>query len=129
MPRFRIANIIFYGSEGIMKIQKLIIAILIGVLIFISPFFVSKLDEVTKNVEMTRSVEYIEVVSTGVNIYLKNIRVIEPTIWKGSYDGILHYKNGDKVEIDISYYGNFFGIKGEERRLFSEDVLYEYEVQ
>lgn len=76
--------------------------------------------------KITASVDYIENLTTGEKIYIRNIKTIKPTLWKGSYDGVLHYKDGRKVEIDISYYGNFFGIKGEERRMFSDGVLYEY---
>ncbi|KNY27174.1 hypothetical protein [Pseudobacteroides cellulosolvens] len=77
---------------------------------------------------MTSEVDYIEIPSKGEKHYIKKIEIIEPAVWKGSYDGVLHYKDGRTKEIDISYYGDFYGIKGEDRGLFSDGVLYKYEL-
>ena len=75
------------------------------------------------------SMEYIQVSTTGEIIRLEAVREIEPTIWKGSCDGVLFYKNGDSVDIQISNYGKFFAIKDSEFGLFSDGVLYEYTIE
>lgn len=112
-----------------MNKKKVFIVVVLAVFIICaSPFALKYAKRTIKSINMTSEVEYIEVPSSGQKLYIKKINIIEPAIWKGSYDGILHYKDGRTVEIDISNYGDFFGIKGEERGLFSEGVLYEYEL-
>ncbi len=98
-------------------------------LISLGPFLISKAARISNDMKISSAVDYIEISSTGKKIYIKSIKTIEPTAWKGSYAGILHYKNGSTAEIDISYYGDFYGIKGEERGLFSKGVLYKYETK
>ena len=112
-----------------MNKKKVFIAVILAVLIICaSPFALKYINRTIKSINMTSEVEYIEVPSSGQKLYIKKIKVIDPTIWKGSYDGVLHYKNGRTVEINISNYGDFFGIKGEDRSLFSDGVLYKYEL-
>ncbi len=112
-----------------MNKKKVFIIIIVAVLIICaSPFALKYISRTIKSVNMTSEVEYIEVSSSGQKLYIKKIKITEPVIWKGSYDGVLHYKDGRTIEIDISSYGDFFGIKGEERGLFSDGVLYKYEL-
>ena len=73
-----------------MKKRKLIIIFSVVLLIFLSPFLVSKVARISNDMKMTSVVDYIEISSTGKKIYIKSIKTIESTIWKGSYDGILH---------------------------------------
>lgn len=107
---------------------KLLNIIFIAILIFVVSFSVVIVSKKINDRNITSKIDYIEVLSTGEKIYIESIETIEPTIWKGSYDGILYYKDGSKVGIDISHYGDFFGIKGEERGLFSKGVLYKYNI-
>ncbi|TYQ15006.1 UNVERIFIED_CONTAM: hypothetical protein Cloal_1407 [Acetivibrio alkalicellulosi] len=111
-----------------MNKKKVFIIVIVVILIFISPMVFKYISRTIKSRNMTSKVEYIEIPSKGQKFYIKKIMIIEPAVWKGSYDGVLHYKDGRTIEIDVSYYGNFFGIKGEERGLFSKGVLYKYEL-
>lgn len=82
----------------------LIAAITVG---FVSyQFFLSQMPYSLENMD------YIEINDTHLLIQLKSVKEIGPAFWKGFYDGILFYKNGECVEVQISVYGNFFGIKG-----------------
>ena len=76
--------------------------------------------------ERIDSMDYI-LTNQGEEIKLLRVVTIEPTIWKGSSQGTLFYKDGTSVEVKISSYGNFFGIEGENHALFSDGVLYHYE--
>lgn len=108
--------------------RKLLNILFIIILIFVGLFSVVSISKKIKDKNLSSKVNYIENLSTGEKIYIESIETIEPTIWKGAYDGILYYKDGSNVEIDISCYGDFFRIKGEERGLFSKGVLYKYSV-
>lgn len=112
-----------------MKKKKVfIIVVLVLLIICTSPFVLKYINRTAKSMNFTSEIEYIEIPSTGKRLYIKKIEIIEPTIWKGSYDGVLHYKDGRTIEIDMSYYGDFFGIKGEDKSLFSDGILYKYEL-
>lgn len=109
-----------------MNKRKIVIIIIAVSLIFTSPFSFIKISKIVNDIIITSKVDYIEILSTGEKLNIKKIETIKPTIWKGSNDGVLHYKDGSVVGIDISYYGDFYGIKGEDKRLFSKGVLYHY---
>ncbi len=108
--------------------KKVILISLISVFaICAGVFSVKNKDKGSKSSIMTAGIEYIEIPSTGKKLYIKKVKPIKPALWKGSYDGILHYKDGSSVEINVSSYGDFFGTKGEDRSLDS-DGIYKYEL-
>ncbi len=81
-----------------------------------------------KSMRLTSEIDFIEITSTGEKLYIKKIIIIDSTIWKGSFDGVLHYKDGRTDEVEMSNYGDFFGFKEEDRSMFSKGVLYKYEL-
>ena len=76
--------------------------------------------------EYISNMDYIIITGSGEIITLTSVKTIQPTFWKGSKDGILYYKDGSCIEVKVSNYGHFFGIKGEIPMLFSDGHLYEY---
>jgi len=62
---------------------------------------------------------YIEVLKNGTIIKINEVSYSkEFFLWKGSYDGILHYKDGSSTEVKISYYGNLFRIDSDKEGVY-----------
>jgi len=106
--------------------KRIGIAIIISILVILGFIFSGKIVRLIEARDIIFQSDYIEVPSDKSKIYIKSIKTIEPSLWKGSYDGILHLKNGREIKIDISFYGNFFGIKGGDKSIFSNENLFEY---
>ena len=112
-----------------MKLKRVLLILVVICLVIASPFIMNRVVRAYKGLIMNKNADYIQVVSSGKKLYIKSVKASGPTLWKGNYDGVLYCKNGDAKAIDISFYGNFFGIKGEENGLLSNGVVYHYELK
>ena len=108
---------------------KKIAGILFIIILVMSTAFFAVCSDSPKQQDIIADMEYIQFSESGEIIELAYVTAIEPTIWKGSYEGVLFYENGESVDIKISDYGDFFAVKDNERGLFSDGILYSYTVK